>query len=104
MRVKKVSGSALRSMSRMEPLLAKELKRKFDQSGQKYYDRIYVSKRPYQVSELKRLWYDMYGRPLNVPTSFVPPLQPGTTTAIEKTRTNRTDQILKNLFLMFTSF
>jgi hypothetical protein len=60
----------------MENVLAKEFKKRFEQSTKRKFDRIFVSKRPYQASKLKKLWYEMYGRPLGVPTSLVPPLQP----------------------------
>jgi len=61
---------------KIENLLAKEFKRKFDQSVQPKFDKIYVSKRPFQVPKLKKQWHDVYGRPLNVPASLIPPLQP----------------------------
>lgn len=61
---------------KMENFLAKELKRKFDQSFPQKFEKVYVSKRPFQAPELKRQWHKIYGRPLNVPTSLIPPLQP----------------------------
>ena len=61
---------------KMENLLAKELKRKFDQSLPPKFDKVYVSKRPFQVPKLRKQWHETYGRPLNVPTSLTPPLQP----------------------------
>jgi len=59
-----------------ENLLVKELKRKFDQSLPPKYDKVFVSKRPFQVPKLRKQWHETYGRPLNVPTSLIPPLQP----------------------------
>ena len=61
---------------KMENLLAHELKKKFDQGAPPKFDRIFLSKRPYQVANLKRQWHEIYGAPFNVPTSLVPPLQP----------------------------
>lgn len=60
----------------MENILAVELKRNFEQSPTPKYDRIYVSKRPFQVKSLKKKWYEMYGRPLKVDPTLIPPLQP----------------------------
>lgn len=59
---------------KIENLLAEELKRKLDRSRK--FDKIFVSKRPFQVPKLKKQWHDNYGRPLRVPTSLIPPLQP----------------------------
>jgi hypothetical protein len=61
---------------KMENVLAKEFRKRFEQSDEPKFDKIYVSKRPFQASKLKKLWHEMYGRPLNVPISLVPPLQP----------------------------
>lgn len=61
---------------KMENVLAKEFKKRFEQTDEPKFDKIYVSKRPFQASKLKKLWHEMYGRPLNVPISLVPPLQP----------------------------
>ena len=61
---------------KMENFLAKELKRKLDQSTPRKFDKIHVSKRPFQVPKLKKQWHNTYGRPLKVPTSLIPPLQP----------------------------
>ena len=60
----------------MENLLAEELKRKFDQSPNLKYDKIFVSKKPFQVKSLKEKWFQIYGKPLNVDPGLVPPLQP----------------------------
>jgi len=60
----------------MENLLARELKRKFDQCTPPKFNRTFVSKRPFQVSRLRRQWHHIYGRPLNVPETLIPPLQP----------------------------
>jgi len=56
--------------------LAEELKRKFDQSPFQKYDRIFVCKKPFQARALKEKWYEIYGKPLNVDSKLVPPLQP----------------------------
>jgi len=61
---------------KMENILAEELKRKFDQSPTQKYDRIYVSKKPYQVKSLKEKWFEIYGKPLNLDPKLIPPLQP----------------------------
>lgn len=61
---------------KMEKILADELKRKFDQSPNPKYDRIFVSKRPFQAISLKEKWFEIYGKPLNVKPNVVPPLQP----------------------------
>ena len=61
---------------KMEDVLAKEFKKRFEASAKPKFDKIHVSKRPYQVSKLKTLWYEMYGRTLGVPLTLVPPLQP----------------------------
>lgn len=61
---------------KMENLLAKELKRKFELNSPQKFDRIYVSKRPFQAPKLKEQWYDIYGRGLRDSTSLIPPLQP----------------------------
>lgn len=62
--------------SKMENTLAKELKRKFEQSPKPKFDKIFVSKRPFQVKTLKKKWYEMYGKPLRVNSTLIPPLQP----------------------------
>lgn len=61
---------------KMENILAEELKRKFEQSPEPKFDRIYVSKRPYQAASLRKKWHDIYGKPLNVSPILIPPLQP----------------------------
>jgi hypothetical protein len=61
---------------KMENFLAKELKRKLDESTPRKFDKIHVSKKPFQVPKLKKQWHNAYGRPLEVPTSLIPPLQP----------------------------
>lgn len=61
---------------KMENILAEELKRRFDQSPNPKYDRIFVSKRPFQAKSLKEKWYRLYGKSLNVDRDLVPPLQP----------------------------
>lgn len=60
----------------MENILVKELKRKFDQAIPRKFDSIYINKRPFQSPKLKKQWYEIYGRPLNVSPSLIPPLQP----------------------------
>ncbi|MFX0115330.1 MAG: hypothetical protein ACFFB3_12345 [Candidatus Hodarchaeota archaeon] len=59
-----------------ENLLAKELKRNFDQCDPPKFGRIFASKRPFQVPKLKKQWHNTYGLPLGVPTTLIPPLQP----------------------------
>jgi len=59
---------------KMENLLAKELKKKFDQIVPRKFDRIYVSKRPFQAKKLKEQWHDYFARRLRVPDSLIPPL------------------------------
>lgn len=61
---------------KMENLLARELKERFDESLPSKFDRVYVSKRPFQVPRLRKQWHETYGRPLSVSTSLIPPLQP----------------------------
>lgn len=61
---------------KMENILAEELKRKFQQSPNPKYDKIFVSKRPFQAKSLKEKWFEIYGKPLNVGSKLVPPLQP----------------------------
>ena len=61
---------------KMENVLAKEIKKRFEQSDKPKFDRIHVSKKPYQAAKLKKLWHEMYGRALGVPLTLVPPLQP----------------------------
>ncbi|MCJ7559883.1 hypothetical protein MUO79_04605 [Candidatus Bathyarchaeota archaeon] len=61
---------------KMENILAEELKRKFDQSPKPKYDKIFVSKKPFQVKSLKEKWFEIYGKPLRVDPKLVPPLQP----------------------------
>jgi len=61
---------------KMENLLAEELKKNFDQSPSPKYDRIFVSKRPFQAKSLKEKWHEIYGKPLRVDPKLVPPLQP----------------------------
>ncbi|MHC3129157.1 MAG: hypothetical protein IBV52_03675 [Candidatus Bathyarchaeota archaeon] len=56
--------------------MADELKRKFDQSPNPKYDRVFVSKKPFQAHSLKEKWFEIYGKPLNVDPKLVPPLQP----------------------------
>jgi hypothetical protein len=60
----------------MEDRLAEELKRNFDQSPTRKYDRIFITKRPYQVKSLKEKWFEIYGKPLNINPKLIPPLQP----------------------------
>jgi hypothetical protein len=62
--------------TKMENILAEELKRKFDQSRNPKYDKIFVSKRPFQAKSLKEKWFEIYGKPLKVDPSLIPPLQP----------------------------
>lgn len=40
---------------KMENILAEELKRRFDQSPNPKYDKIFVSKRPFQAKSLKKM-------------------------------------------------
>lgn len=61
---------------KMENILAEELKRKFEQSPKPKFDKIYVSKRPFQAKTLKKKWYEAYGKPLRIEPTLIPPLQP----------------------------
>ncbi|HLE74513.1 MAG TPA: hypothetical protein VI864_00495 [Candidatus Bathyarchaeia archaeon] len=61
---------------KMENFLAREIKRRFDQATPRKFDKIFVSKRPFQVPRLRKKWHDIYGRPLSVDQSLIPPLQP----------------------------
>jgi len=61
---------------KMENILAHELKGKFDESPNPKYDKIFVSKKPFQAKSLREKWFEIYGKPLKVNQSLVPPLQP----------------------------
>lgn len=61
---------------KMENILAEALKTKFEQSPNQKFDRIFVSKRPFQTRELREKWFEIYGKPLKIDPNLVPPLQP----------------------------
>lgn len=61
---------------KMENILAEELKKRFEESPQPKFDKIYVSKRPFLAKTLKKKWCEKYGKPLGVEPTLIPPLQP----------------------------
>ena len=63
-------------MRKIENVLVDELKRKFTQAVPSKFDRIYISKRPFQSRILRKQWHDAYARRLRVEPKLIPPLQP----------------------------
>ena len=63
------------SVRQIERTLTLELKRKFDETAPRKFDRIYVFKRPFQSPWVRRRWNEM-NRPRNITRELTPPLQP----------------------------
>lgn len=59
----------------IERTLTRELKKKFDQTVPRKFDRIHIFARPFRSSELKRLWDGLYGPDTRF-HEITPPLQP----------------------------
>jgi hypothetical protein len=58
----------------MERTLTRELKNKFDQTTPQKFDKIYIFKRPFQSSRLKKKWNEIYAQ--KITRELTPPLQP----------------------------
>lgn len=58
----------------MERILTREFKKKFDQTPPRKFDKIYIFKRPFQSSRLRRKWNEIYAR--KIKRELAPPLQP----------------------------
>jgi len=59
----------------IERTLTRELKRRFDETAPRKFDRVYIFKRPFQSPWVKRKWNEM-NRPQNITRELIPPLQP----------------------------
>jgi hypothetical protein len=59
----------------IERTLTRELKKKFDQTPPQKFDKVYIFKRPFQSSRIKKKWNEM-NRPANITRELTPPLQP----------------------------